>query len=474
MFKLRLPRRILPMTAVFIVLLTLAAMVACSQEGDDDTREVPAPPATRPVESQRPLTGEERGAVADFASQLQSIDGEWSLFYQEFDAWMSDLTQCLPSTAQESLREFAAGYSGIAVMARNLPRTSTTNELADLIALSADVEETSVRHLRDRWLPGNVALFEAVEQARAAGSRAQNSVRDMIAAKQEELEEGPTAAEIAEMEAFSDDFDEISEAWDDFHDDYAAVVKRESRLETEELLARYGRLINQFSGIVRSIEGLEPAKINEELVDMLQDAAEAELDALEFLREATEQELEEEEEESSMADMQASEASDTLPGIRIPRGVQISFPAQQGTPEPPEKPEGSMEPPSESGEGEPGAAQPPAEPETMTGPTVPPEQPSTPVPDRTTTVVAEADEDTAEEGLSPAEQMAEVIVRAETVLQAVDMSIEAVVEDKSAEQLDDLGAFAGNSRTSSLTGTDSTRGSATGERPTGAVTRSRS
>ena len=47
----------------------------------------------------------------------------------------------------------------------------------------------------------------------------------------------------------------------------------------------------------------------------------------------------------------------------------------------------------------------------------------------------------AREGPSPEEQLVEVIVRAETVLLRVDLSIEEIVEDKSAEQLGDLLEF---------------------------------
>ncbi len=425
------------MAAALLVLLTLAAMVACGQDSDGDTGEAPAPPPTRAVESQRPLTGEERAAVADFATQLQSIEDEWALFYEDFDTWMSNLTECLPSTAQERLRGFGAEYSGVAAMARTLPRTSTTNDLADLIATSTDQEETSIRHMRDRWLAGNVALFESVEQARAGGSRAQSSVRVMIAAKEEALEEGPSAAEVAEMEGFSDDFEEIAEAWDDFHDDYAALSKRESRFEIEELLARYEGLVEQFSGIIVSIEGLEQSDINKDLVDMLQDVAEEELDALEFLSESAALELEEEG-ASEMPKMEASNTSDPSPGIQIARSVQISFPAQQPTPTP-TPPVGITGAPPETVEGAPGAAEPPREEEAMPGPTVPQEQPPAPVEDRTTTVA----DDEEIEGLSPTEQLARVMVKAEAVIEVVDLAIEDVVEDRSAEQLADLQDFVG-------------------------------
>ena len=339
MIKLRFPRRILSPAPVILVLLAIALAGACTQDREDAAREAPIPP-TRTVESQRPLTSEERAAVADFSTQLQTIEGGWELFYEDFDTWMSDLTECLPSTAQERLREFGAAYTGVADAGRNLPRTATTNEPADLIAEAADQEETSFRHLRDRWQPGNVALFEAVEQARVGGASAQNDVRDLVAAKQDELEEGPSAAEVAEMEEFSDDFDEIADAWDDFHDGYVALAKRESRLESEVLLQRYDELVVQFSAVVLSIEDLQPSDITDDLIDMLLDVAEAELDALKFLAESVALELEEEEE----SEMNVSTSSAPAPGTRLPQRNEVSVPTQQSgqesaegaTPAPPE------------------------------------------------------------------------------------------------------------------------------------------
>ena len=428
MIKLRFPRRILSPAPVILVLLALALAAACTQDKEDATREAPIPPATRTVESQRPLTSEERAAVADFSTQLQTIEGEWELFYEDFDTWMSDLTECLPSTAQERLREFGAAYTGVAGAGRNLPRTATTNEPADLIAAAADQEETSFRHLRDRWQPGNVALFEAVEQARVGGASAQNDVRDLVAAKQDELEEGPSAAEVAEMEEFSDDIDEIADAWDDFHDGYVALAKRESRLESEVLLQRYDELVVQFSAVVLSIEDLQPSDINDDLIDMLLDVAEAELDALKFLAESVALELEEEEE----SEMNVSTSSAPAPGSRLPQRSEVSVPTQQSGQE---SAEGATPAPPEPAESEPKDDEPAMEAAPMPGPAMPPG------PERPTVVVGVEDGEDGEDGPSPREQMLEAVVLAETELLKVDLSIEEVVDDKSAEQLSDLGDF---------------------------------
>ena len=216
-----------------ILILTLVALIACSQDGDETQAPQGLLPTQSPVEPARPLTGAERATIDEFASQQQSIGEEREQFYQEFDDWQANLTACHPSTAREALRDFAVSFSAITHSASDLPRTTSTMELADLLIDAANAEEAALRQLRDRWQPGNISLLEAVEVKRAEAGRAQNEVADLSFQLQDEFEEGPTADEVAELEEFSKTFDDIADAWDDFHDDYSTLVKKERSLEAE-------------------------------------------------------------------------------------------------------------------------------------------------------------------------------------------------------------------------------------------------
>ena len=364
--KLRLGFRIyLP-----ILILTLVALIACSQDGD----ETPAPqgllPTQSPVEPARPLTGAERATIDEFASQQQSIGEEREQFYQEFDDWQANLTACHPSTAREALRDFAVSFGAITHSASDLPRTTSTMELADLLIDAANAEEAAFRQLRDRWQPGNISLLEAVEVKRAEAGRAQNEVADLSFQLQDEFEEGPTADEVEEMEEFSKTFDDIADAWDDFHDDYSTLVKKERRLEAEAGVAGYAQLIEQFSKIVSEIGELTPTDTSEELIETLQDASEIELEKLEYLAESL------------------SEPPDS-------RSANTPVPTQVVT------------------EGVPEASA--GDPDASDGP--------------------------QEIALSPAEELNAAIERSEAALEAVEKSIEEIVNDKSAENLEDLKGF---------------------------------
>ena len=386
-----------------ILLLALALMIACGQEQD----EVPssqAVPTLLPPESARPLTQDEQVAIDAFDQQLQAIDEEWDEFYQELDSWRSGLDECHPTAAQDALRVFTASFSRVAEGARKLPRTATTKELADVLITAADVEEADIRQLRDRWQPGNISLFESVEAGRAGVGKAQNEVTDLAATLQEELEDKPTADEVEFMEEFSLAFDSLADDWDDFHDDYTALSKRADWLEPEGLTARYGLLIEHLGEIVSNIAAMESMETNEDLVDELMDASEAELLALEFLAESILQES----------------AYETGEG-----NSHFNPTGENGNPNPSEG----------NGTSEQRSAEPPAgAPTTVVEaplPTPPPLQELEPV----------RAVEPAREGPSPEEQLVEVIVRAETVLLRVDLSIEEIVEDKSAEQLGDLLEF---------------------------------
>ena len=364
--KLRLGFRIyLP-----ILILTLVALIACSQDGD----ETPAPqgllPTQSPVEPARPLTGAERATIDEFAGQQQGIGEEREQFYQEFDDWQANLTACHPGTAREALRDFAVSFGAITHSASDLPRTTSTMELADLLIDAANAEEAAFRQLRDRWQPGNISLLEAVEVKRAEAGRAQNEVADLSFQLQEEFEEGPTADEVAEMEEFSKTFDDIADAWDDFHDDYSTLVKKERRLEAEAGVAGYAQLIERFSKIVSEIGELTPTDTSEELIETLQDASEIELEKLEYLAESL------------------SEPPDS-------RSANTPVPTQVVT------------------EGVPEASA--GDPDASDGP--------------------------QEIALSPAEELNAAIERSEAALEAVEKSIEEIVNDKSAENLEDLKGF---------------------------------
>ena len=266
-------------------LLLLALLLACRQADATPTPE-PAATVAPAVQAARPLTPAERETVDEFAKQWQSVNEQQENFYKEFDDWRAGLTECHPIAAQEALQGFAASFKDVTRQVRNLPGSTATKKLDDLLIMAAEAEETAYRQLRDRWQPNNVSLFEAVELRRSEAAYARKDAEDQSLELQEEFEEGPTAKEVEEMEEFSEALEEIESAWDDFHDAYIALRQKEKTLETASLIAEYDSLAIQLGGIIEIIDGLEPTDDTEDFIETLREAAIIELGALEDLSKA--------------------------------------------------------------------------------------------------------------------------------------------------------------------------------------------
>ena len=261
------------------VVLLMGLALACGQSEATPTPE-PAAPLPSAAQTAKPLTASEREAIAEFVEQQQSVDELRAQLYEEFDGWRSGLTECRPSAAQEALQGFAASFKGVTEQARNLPRKTSTKELADLLIPAVEAEEAAFRQLRDRWQPGNVALFETLEQRRAEAARAQEATEDRSLELQEEFEEGPTADDIEHMEEFFDLFLDIEDAWDDYHDAYDDLEEDDGRLTTDELVVEYGALAELLDGIFEMLSDLDQTDDNEDFIETLEEAAEVEQDAL--------------------------------------------------------------------------------------------------------------------------------------------------------------------------------------------------
>ena len=264
-----------------VAILLLAVLVACQQADDSDSGSAaPVTGGSSQQPSARQLTGEERAAVAEFAEEYQAIEQEWAALRSGLDNWRSGLTECHPSAAQTALQDFAASFREVTEAARELPRTTATRELADLVIPAAEAEEAAFRNLRDRWQPGNTSFFESVEERRTEASAARKATEDRALELQVEFEAGPTRTEIVQAELFQEQFEDLEDAWEDYHRDYRQLLRVEPTLEVEEQIVRYDALAVSLSAVVELILGLEATEITEDLLDTLEDAAEDELDAV--------------------------------------------------------------------------------------------------------------------------------------------------------------------------------------------------
>ena len=257
-----------------VLVLLMAFAVACEDTSSPDTGTVPAIQATpATVQTVTPLTDAERDALGDFTQQLAAIDEEWDLLHKEFESWRAGLTECHVSSVQQALHVFAADSNSVTEQARDIPRSPVTSELADMLIEAAEAEETSFRHLRDRWQPTNVSLFELVEQQRSASSRAQLEVQDLALELHERFVEAYTEQEVETAEELEAAFDDLEDSWRQLHEDYRELRGEHDSLDGATLIHRYGHLVEQSARIVSEAANLPTAEITDEFVEALWDAA---------------------------------------------------------------------------------------------------------------------------------------------------------------------------------------------------------
>ena len=261
------------------VISMLALVLACRDTGSPVTVPVTLP-AEPPVQTAKPLSASDLAAVDEFTAQQQAIGEEWDLFHQEFDQWRAGLTFCHRSSMQEALQQFAVDFNAVTEQARDLPRTSVNRDLSNMLIAAAESEEAAFRQLRDRWQPNSLSLFETVEQQRSNAARAQKDVEDLALELQEELEKATDPEEVRAMNEFSVAFDLIRGRWEEFHDDYIALLQEADNLGDHLVLARLEQLIRQFGGVSRAISRLPVADAAEGSTETLEKTAEAELAAM--------------------------------------------------------------------------------------------------------------------------------------------------------------------------------------------------
>ena len=260
-------------------LLLLGLLLACGGNDGEETGPTSTPVDTAPSSSAT-LSGADRQAAQDFASQRESLELEWDQFHQDLDDWRSGLTLCHESAARDALREFAAEFDGITEKTRDLPRARVTREFADMLIGAAEAEAGAFRQLRDRWQTNNLSLFEALEQQRSNAARDQNEVADLATELEEELEEASDPEDTQAREEFSAAFDQVQDDWEAFHTQYADLLDEAGRLTPTEILDRLDQLIQQFTEIVDAVQELPTDAVVQDMTEMLKGPAEDELELL--------------------------------------------------------------------------------------------------------------------------------------------------------------------------------------------------
>jgi hypothetical protein len=295
-------------------------VAACSPSASPEA--APALPESQSTAAATPVPVEAIRTAQQFAAAQAQIETDWDGYHQEFDRWRAGLTSCSRASAEEAFRGFASDASAISVQAGDLPRWADVRDLADKLVDAAGAEEAVLRRLRDRWQPGNTALFEEVEEHRSMSISAQLAVADGL----EDLTHvDPESSDV--IEEIAEEFETIGPDWKAVQEGYAELRDGQDNLTKEETIAGLGDLLGKIGKLREAIEELPSSVVTDRLIEDLLDALDEQVEALQALQGALE----------STAD--SSPAVPTVvptaePKPNAPPTITIA------PPEPPESPEG--------------------------------------------------------------------------------------------------------------------------------------
>ena len=294
-----------PKLGLLLAPLLAVALVACDSEDDPFATPVVVPGASYAI-LPTPLPANARVVTDDFVEQQGTLAGEWDALHRTFDQWRTGLTDCHSSVAYEALRGFAVDFTVVTQTARGLPRNSHTLTLADSLIDAAEQEEAAYRTLRDRWQPNNLSFFEAAEQRAAHSYNVEKRVVDSITELREQFEDAPTPDEAEQLRQM---FNDLRAEWKGFHDDFEALLRAVATLQDQgrsgadvgewnaglaletvasqaaeeelgQVLERFSELPREFELIADGVYRLPYLKVVEATIDSMDEAAQAEMEAL--------------------------------------------------------------------------------------------------------------------------------------------------------------------------------------------------
>lgn len=283
--------------AILILLastLALLGLTACTAPTAPETET--AAPASAPQAAATRAPAIPPPPLADFNEQRQSVYEAWDLAHDDFDQWRSGLTMCHPAAMTEALSGFAIEFNSVTAAARGLTRTRSAGEFADKLITAAEKEETAFRQLRDRWQPGNVSLFEAVETQRNLAAQAQREARDQSLALRAQLEEATDPADIGEFEG---NLEGVESSIGEVRSDYKKLKDDAEDMEASKINSELKDLMEALESIAADIDDLPSLKGSRDAVRALEKAVKAEIDAFDS---AEAEEPEDEDEEVKLPD----------------------------------------------------------------------------------------------------------------------------------------------------------------------------
>ncbi|MBI4307519.1 MAG: hypothetical protein HY684_01790 [Chloroflexi bacterium] len=223
---------------------------------------------------------ERQQSVAQLSSAWESVARDWDAFHRDWDTWRGqDASRSVAQTAAD-LPVFSQRFQGILTRLQGLPRSSLVIPVAEALVQAADREGSAMERLRGRFKPDDSALFESFERDRRLAAAERRKAVDRL----DELTQQTASERQDAVDAFNQAFATLNQDWDTFDSDYDVWRNKNGNCQRDTITSKLADFTNRFKDIMAATQGVRRASPAKPLADLLADAAQRELSALQGLR----------------------------------------------------------------------------------------------------------------------------------------------------------------------------------------------
>lgn len=237
----------------------------------------------------------------EFSTAFEQVEADWQEFHDSYDSLRQEQSGLTSEEVSDQLADLAGLLADIIVLVGDLPSSDTTEEMAETLRDAASAEEKGLDELQDSVKASaetdgganespagsnaspssdGSAAFDAfdllVEKSDKALSQVKRDLKDMV-------EEGP-AKDAAAVQQFSQEYDDLLEAWDQFHRGYDDWLRTEGGCDRAAVLESLREFGLEFSELANRSRELPQTSFLRPMGNLMVEAAGREEEALRILR----------------------------------------------------------------------------------------------------------------------------------------------------------------------------------------------
>lgn len=248
--------------------------------------------------------GESVEDAQNFATAFEGVEADWNKFHDDYDSLRQKQADLTSEEISNQLAELAGQLAAIVALVRDLPSADATEGPAETLQDAADGEEKGLADLQNSvkgsadGAGGNSeapagsespagapasdgsAAFDAfdqlVEDSEDVIRQVERELKDMV-------EEGP-AKDVAAVQQFASEYDELLENWDQVHRGYDEWVRTEGGCDRAAVIERLREFGRQFADLANRARELPQDSFLRPMGNLMVEAADREEEALRVLR----------------------------------------------------------------------------------------------------------------------------------------------------------------------------------------------